>query len=279
MRSWHGNLSPFGTWHTGGRAATPAVTPAQIFAQSEPGFWYDPSDLTTLFQDTAGTTPVTSTGQSVALVLDKSGRNNHATQATLSSRPTYQVDSGGRPFLSFDGVDDFLVTPTITPGIDKAQVFVGLRKISTTTAAILEYSTNAFSGVGTLAIFSDSSVVGTYSAVAKQSVGWQGRTPASFASPVTSVLTELVDFAVVTAANQAVRLRANGTQQTLIQVTGGNMGQGNFSAYPFYIGRRGGTSLPFNGRMYSLIARFGANLDVSTISGMETWVNGKTGAY
>ena len=36
-----------------------------LFALAEPGVWYDPSDLTTLFQDAAGTTPVTAAGQPV----------------------------------------------------------------------------------------------------------------------------------------------------------------------------------------------------------------------
>ena len=46
--------------------------PASLFATGEQGAWYDPSDLTTLFQDSAGTTPVTAAGQSVGLLLDKS---------------------------------------------------------------------------------------------------------------------------------------------------------------------------------------------------------------
>jgi len=53
------------------RAVT-AFSPSTLFALNEPGVWYDPSDLTTLFQDTAGTTPVTTPGQTVALALDKS---------------------------------------------------------------------------------------------------------------------------------------------------------------------------------------------------------------
>lgn len=55
---------------TGG--GVPTFSPASLFAASEQGVWYDPSDLTTLFQDSAGTTPVTATGQTVALMLDKS---------------------------------------------------------------------------------------------------------------------------------------------------------------------------------------------------------------
>lgn len=52
------------------------------------GAWFDPSDLSTLFQDAAGTTPVTAVEQPVGLMLDKSGNGNHATQPITASRPT-----------------------------------------------------------------------------------------------------------------------------------------------------------------------------------------------
>ena len=54
------------------RVGAGGFSPASLFAAGEVGAWYDPSDLTTLFQDTAGTTPVTTPGQVVALMLDKS---------------------------------------------------------------------------------------------------------------------------------------------------------------------------------------------------------------
>lgn len=47
-------------------------TPSDLFAAGEQGVWYDPSDMSTMFQDAAGTTPVTAVGQRVGLVLDKS---------------------------------------------------------------------------------------------------------------------------------------------------------------------------------------------------------------
>lgn len=43
-----------------------------LFSNSEQGFFYDPNDLTTMFQDAAGTIPVTAVGQPVGLLLDKS---------------------------------------------------------------------------------------------------------------------------------------------------------------------------------------------------------------
>ena len=45
---------------------------AKLFSNGEQGFFYDPNDLTTMFQDAAGTSPVAAAGQPVGLVLDKS---------------------------------------------------------------------------------------------------------------------------------------------------------------------------------------------------------------
>jgi len=50
----------------------PVFNPASLFASSEKGVWYQPDDFTTLFTDTAGTTPVTAVEQPVGLMLDKS---------------------------------------------------------------------------------------------------------------------------------------------------------------------------------------------------------------
>lgn len=57
---------------TPGQWTATAAAPTALFAAGEQGFWYDPSDLTTLFQDSSGATPVTAVGQVVGLMLDKS---------------------------------------------------------------------------------------------------------------------------------------------------------------------------------------------------------------
>lgn len=44
----------------------------KLFANGEQGFWYDPNDMGTMFQDAVGTVPVTAVGQAVGLMLDKS---------------------------------------------------------------------------------------------------------------------------------------------------------------------------------------------------------------
>lgn len=64
-----------------------AFTPVTLFSSGEQGAWYDPSDFSSMFQDAAGSTPVTAVEQPVGRILDKSGRGNNATQSTSSARP------------------------------------------------------------------------------------------------------------------------------------------------------------------------------------------------
>jgi len=106
-------------------------TPADLFTGSETGAWYGPSDLSTLFQDSAGTTPVTTAGEPVGLMLDKSGNGNHATQATAAARPTYQVTPDR---ITVDKVDDRLsatvpvggFTGTLVLGTDQGTASYGV---------------------------------------------------------------------------------------------------------------------------------------------------------
>jgi len=79
---------PFGD----GRRKSLSRRLADIFA-TRTGIWYDPQDLTTLFQDAQGTLPVYRPGTGlvdppVGLMLDKSGGGYHASQSTTTARPT-----------------------------------------------------------------------------------------------------------------------------------------------------------------------------------------------
>jgi hypothetical protein len=434
-------------------------TPASLFAAGEQGVWYDPSDFSTMFQDSAGTTPVTAVEQPVGRILDKSGRGNTATQATDASRPvlsarvnllTYseqfdnaawvksnatvtpdvivapnetltadklvegvgtarkfisqsgatsgqtfsvyaqkgerdyvaigQTNSGGiwavslfninlgtyvgsyqaggvstptnntiisvgsgwyivsctlniasgaqspvimvsnggdpifegytgngtsgiyiwgadlRPtdqttllpayqriaaatdydttgfpyYLRFDGTDDSMATGTITPGIDKAQVFSGVRKLSdVSTGTVVQLSSSTSTNDGTLGLYApfNSGAAADYAFISKGTVRITV-VSAAFVGPESAVLTAIGDISGPTAT-----LLRNGTQ---IATSSSSQGTGNFGSYALNLGTGAGL---LNGNLYSLIVRFGANLDATTISNTETWVNGKTLAY
>jgi hypothetical protein len=94
-------------------------SPADLFTGSEAGAWYGPSDLSTLFQDSAGTTPVTVATDPIGYVGDKSGNDNHATQATAAARPTYQT---GPARATLDKVDDRLSVTVPTGGFTGTMV-------------------------------------------------------------------------------------------------------------------------------------------------------------
>lgn len=63
--------------------------PRIAFSGGIDGAVYDLSDISTLFQDSAGTTPVTASGQPIGKILDKSPNGRHLTQATSQKRLIY----------------------------------------------------------------------------------------------------------------------------------------------------------------------------------------------
>lgn len=181
-------------------------------------------------------------------------------------------DTVGFPvYIRLDGSDDWMVTPTITPGIDKVQVFAGVRKLSDAAIGMIAEN-NAADGnsAGVVQIRVNTSNVYEFGSRGSLLIAPQ-TSDNHYAIPSTNVLSGLGDI-----SGDSAILRVNGTQAASNTA---DQGTGNFGSYPLYIGRRGGTSLPFSGYIYSLIVRFGANLDTTTIEQTENWVNGKTLAY
>lgn len=254
----------------GYRSSGNFFSPASLFVNGEQGAWYDPSDLTTLFQDSAGTTPVTAVEQPVGRMLDKSGRGNHATQSTSTSRPVLRQDGNGKYYLAFDGIDDSLLTNSVDfTATDKMTVWAGVRKLSdAATGTVVDF--NGVAGTNAFMIRAPSGAANNYVWYSGGSLSFTGAIASSFVAPITNVLTGIGDI-----ANDGQILRVNAVQAASSTA---DQGTGNYGNYPIYIGRRGGASLPFNGNLYSLIIR-GAQSTDSQISATESWVNGKTGAY
>ena len=244
--------------------------PRSLFASGEQGIWLDPSDFSTMFQDAAGTTPVTAVGQPVGKILDKSGRGNHATQSTGASRPTLQQDSNGMYYLSFDGTDDGMATPSINfTGTNKMTVWAGVRKLSDAAVGlVVELSASSGVNNGSFYLVASASAGANYQLLSKGTV-LAAATPSGVAAPITNVLTGICDI-----SGDLCRLRVNGTATSATT----DQGTGNYGNYPLYIGRRGGTTLPFNGRIYQLIVR-GAASNAGQIAAGEAWCNSKTRAY
>jgi len=68
-----------------------------LIKQLGPNLWLDASDI------------IANEGDKISTWTDKSGNNNHATQSTVASQPTYRKSvANGKPALSFDATDDWL---------------------------------------------------------------------------------------------------------------------------------------------------------------------------
>lgn len=217
---------------------------------------------------TAGTLTLTVSGSvtSADLRVTNTGVGLPAYQAVVTS--TNYNTTGFPLYLRFDGTDDSMATATITPGVDKAQVFAGVRKqIDAAINTFVELGTNSATVAGTLGMFSATN------GYRFRSIGTIAVDPntGAYPPPNTNILTGLGDI-----SGDLATLRVNTTQ---VAQSTADQGTGNYLAYPLYIGSRAGSLLRFNGNIYSLIVRFGANLDASTISNTETWVNGKTKAF
>ena len=120
-----------------------AWSPAALWPTgTEPGMWIDPSNLTSQWQDSAGTTPVSTPGtvadssNPVGLALDLrlgatalTDPGNHLFQATSTARPLLSAydgqtlgpgntyDATGYPiYQKYDGTDDGMATATFAAG-------------------------------------------------------------------------------------------------------------------------------------------------------------------
>lgn len=246
------------------------LNPSTLFAGGEQGGWYDPSDLSTLFQDSAGTTRVTALGQAVGRINDKSGRGNHLTQTSATSRPLLQQDASGAFHLQFDGFDDFLTAGTFNMSAsDKVTVCAGLRKISTTTAVAVELSAASTTNDGAFGIFAPDGAVQYTFASRGTALATASTSDAQFAAPQTGVIVGVGDIAA-----DGCSLRIGGVQRG---VTASDQGTGNYgAAYPLFVGRRAGTTLPFNGNLYGLVIR-GTAATTTQIAALERYMARQTG--
>lgn len=251
--------------------------PLTLFASSEPGGWYDPSDFSTMFKDTAGTDPVTGAGDAVARINDKSGNGNNLTQSTSTARPLLQKDAGGRWYLDFDGADDELRSSSFAAGTDKAQIFLGVLATSTNNKGVAEFGTlNSTVGGFNVLLANGSPPSGGVRSLVCSNSTITAMLTTQLVVDTRNVITQLYNIAGATADAES-QVRLNGTLPTQTAAAPGDAGSGNFETLSFGLGIANTLYLP--GRIYSAILRFGTALTTQQITDAETWVNGKTGAY
>lgn len=190
---------------------------------------------------------------------------------------TDYATTGFPMYLSFDGTDDSLSTGSINfTGTNKLTLFAGVRKLSTAARGIVAELSAVATSAGTFFFDAPNGSPWTnYGTYLTGSGGSGTYIVTTFTTPISNVVTISFDLSGAALSDQ-IKPRFNGT---LTQNGGSGSGSGgNFANEPLYIGRRNNASVPFNGRLYSLIVR-GASTSSSQIGLAETYLNTKTRAY
>ena len=276
MREIVSPLSGFGSPFGRRRRADPFAALISTLGDGAAQLIAHPLEYGSMFQDRAGTTPVTEPGQLVGHVLDAGPGGYHATAISDAARGIFR-DEGGFRYIEYNGVNTAYQTPALpAPGVDKAQVFAGVRKLSdAANAKLVGLSSVAPVNNGSFAIRAPS-------ANGAENITFQSRGTTTtdavgngFPALDPYVVTGLGDISGDTAT-----LRVDGTQaaqSTLDQGTGNYNPSGT---YPLFYGARGGTSLFFNGNHYATlgpIVRFSAaNASAAQIEAAEAFYTERT---
>lgn len=84
----------------------------KLFANGEQGFWYDPNDIGTMFQDAVGIVPVAGIGQPVGLVFDK--RKGLEATPVLSQQITFSFVPAGTTPPTTNSNNSYLGKPCVS---------------------------------------------------------------------------------------------------------------------------------------------------------------------
>jgi hypothetical protein len=190
------------------------------------------------------------------------------------SIPAYQrvtdantYDTAGFPwYLKADGVDDGMATAAIDfTGTDKMTVWAGVTKLSDAATGVFAELGTSSAVNGTIATYAPNGAATNFSLLSRGTAS-STATATPFTSPSSVVLCGSADI-----SNDLNVLRVLGTQAA---TAASDQGTGAYQNAPLYLFRRGGTTLPFNGRCYGLIVR-GAASNATQITSGESFLKEK----
>ena len=112
----------------------------QLFGNAEQGAIYIPRPIVNgtqaLFQNAAGTTPVTADGDPIGSTKDQSPNDRSSIQSVSSRRPAYRAN-GTLNFASFDGIGDSLLATYGAAVTPPCTLSIAMNRLDNSNTAIL----------------------------------------------------------------------------------------------------------------------------------------------
>lgn len=219
------------------------------------------------------------TGNTIFYIIGELG-----VTATIDNVSVREVPAAAarRWYLDFDGVDDSFASPSISPGVDKAQVGAAFYKDGTppTFQFIMETGPSVPATPGTLSLLATSgSASPNINAISAGLNGSQDTAYDYTSYPVATPYVVSVQYDMAGASRETeIFGRINGAAPaTSTGLANANAGSGNFTDQVLYVGARTASTLGFNGRLYGLVVRFGPTLSANELAALEAYLAEKSG--
>ena len=242
--------------------------PLSRFVGGKQGFLYDPSDFTTQFQDTAGTIPVTTVGQTVKRINDKSGNGNYVIQS--ASTWTIQFD-GVNYYWQTDGVYAF-VSAAFAWGLDKATICFAYKSdiAQQNNKQIVSFGSPI--STGEYGSWDLELTTGGMLAMRRGS-GLNAFVYTKDLGTTPQVISAVFDLTGTTDPTETPFFRVDGASPSYSSNNTHDSGTGNFGTYTLSLG---GLVGKFKGRIYTVMAVADIS-NSSQLSQIEQWCSTKSG--
>jgi hypothetical protein len=229
---------------------------ADLFDASEKGFAYNFQDLSTLWQDVAGTIAVTAVDQSIARIDDISGNNNHLIQADSLKRPQLKQDAEGY-YVWFDGTKSMYSESIVDFNeLINYTTLCRFTKELSSTGCILEASVNMNNNTASFAMFQES-----------QNISFTNSGSGYNSAQVQLDADSLFIGVMKVLENPKIKMmRVNGIEKVRTGIL--NQSTWGLLNHKIYVGARGGTSLFLTSKVRSL-GFVGRELKASEIENIE----------
>lgn len=231
-----------------------------------PYFDLNPNDLSTLWQDTAGTNPVTATGQEVKRIDDAAGGSVYFTAPTLGA--VLQQAANGQNYLDFSGAGTraYVSTEWDTTDVGVLSAVTAIESTGHTQSIIYEQSNdfNITTNAPSFVCYYENNTIGW---VSGHKPGDTSYAVYQSLMPITTpvVLSIVHDLSGNTLDTEIPYFRINEVNAKISPTgTYSNQAPPVWNDFQVYLGARGGTSLSFKGRIYRL-RFFKEALDLATL--------------
>lgn len=183
-------------------------------------------------------------------------------------------DTMGFPlYLKFDGVDDWLRTSDIDfSGVTALFVAAAARKLSDAARGTLCELSSSYSNPGSFALEAPGITLNSFMFAHAGATTYK-TLYRQLPAPVSAVVVGVSDL-----PSGYVRLSAKSPGYAQMSDVTTDVGGGSYATASLFIGRRAGSSQPFNGRLYSLLIRGAATTD-ATIAKVEGYLNQKAKVF